>query len=506
MSEKQNLTDNQRAAEQHFIETHRRNSEGRFVVQLPFKEDPRVLGDSRPLAVRQFLALERKFEKNPSFHALYSQVINDQLEREWIEPVGREYSDGPVYYMPHHGVVKESSATTKLRIVYNASAKSSTGVSLNDILRVGPTVQPDLCSILLRFRQYPYAMTADISKMYLQLVLDPTHSDFHRFVWRANKSEPIRDFRFTRVCFGVASSPFLATRALIQLAQECENSHPLAAEALRHCFYVDDCIMSTESVAKAKDIQSQLLHVLKSELVVKVQDQFTLESIHFWCDSMVVLHWINGDPEDYKIFVGRRLKEIRKVSAPFQWRHVRTHSNPADLISRGTSPLQIQESSLWWHGPEWLLQPESQWPQPFHSPHNSQQLQRHGRTITSSFRHLNSLAPFVDYSGFIRVGGRLENSNMPFPSKHPIILPKSQLTHLIVKREHLKQLHAGPLVLLSTIRQQFWPVSGRNMVMKVCHECPRCTKANPKPLKQLMADLPTSRVCLWEASGNIALE
>lgn len=52
MSENQSLTDNQRAAEQHFIETHRRNSEGRFVVQLPFKEDPRVLGDSRPLAIR----------------------------------------------------------------------------------------------------------------------------------------------------------------------------------------------------------------------------------------------------------------------------------------------------------------------------------------------------------------------------------------------------------------------------------------------------------------------
>jgi hypothetical protein len=85
-----------------------------------------------------------------------------------------EEDDGPydntldklLFFLPHHAVFKESSATTKTQVVFDASAKSTTGVSMNDMLMVGPTIQQDLISIILRFRMHVYAMTADISKMY----------------------------------------------------------------------------------------------------------------------------------------------------------------------------------------------------------------------------------------------------------------------------------------------------------------------------------------------------
>ena len=90
------------------------------------------------------------------------------------EPVPFEDLEKPphqVFYLPMHAVYKESSPTTKVRAVFDASAKSSTGVSLKDTLMVGPTVHPTLIDVLLRFRQHRVALTSDISKMYRAIEL-----------------------------------------------------------------------------------------------------------------------------------------------------------------------------------------------------------------------------------------------------------------------------------------------------------------------------------------------
>lgn len=70
------------------------------------------------------------------------------------------------FYLPHHGVLNDLSSTTKLRVVFDGSTASSTGVSLNDILHAGPTVQNDLFTILIRFRRHIYAVCADIENMH----------------------------------------------------------------------------------------------------------------------------------------------------------------------------------------------------------------------------------------------------------------------------------------------------------------------------------------------------
>ncbi len=90
-----------------------------------------------------------------------------------------------VFYLPMHGVVKPTSTTTKLRIVFDASAPSRTGVSLNDTLLVGPTFYPPLTNILLKFRMFPIALIADISKMFRAVELHENDRDFHRFVWKS---------------------------------------------------------------------------------------------------------------------------------------------------------------------------------------------------------------------------------------------------------------------------------------------------------------------------------
>lgn len=78
----------------------------------------------------------------------------EYLELKHMKEIRKDSSEWdiqPQYYLPHHCVIKESSATTKLRVVFDASSKTTEGVSLNDILMVGPVLQQDLFSILLRF-------------------------------------------------------------------------------------------------------------------------------------------------------------------------------------------------------------------------------------------------------------------------------------------------------------------------------------------------------------------
>jgi len=86
----------------------------------------------------------------------------------------------------------------------------STGVSLNDTLLVGPIVHSSLIDVLLRFRLHRVALTADVSRMYRAIALAETDKDLHRFVWRTSPRDPLKDFRMTRVTFGVSASAFIA--------------------------------------------------------------------------------------------------------------------------------------------------------------------------------------------------------------------------------------------------------------------------------------------------------
>ncbi|UYV73742.1 hypothetical protein LAZ67_11000672 [Cordylochernes scorpioides] len=122
------------------------------------------------------------------------------------------------YYLPHHPVIKEKSCTTKLRVVFDARAKTDSGLSLNDALIPGPKFQQDLFHIILRFRIYPVAINADIAKMYKQIRISQEDSEFQRIVWRNDPHDKIKDYRLETLTYGTSCAPFLATRIIKQLA------------------------------------------------------------------------------------------------------------------------------------------------------------------------------------------------------------------------------------------------------------------------------------------------
>lgn len=117
------------------------------------------------------------------------------------------------------------------------------------------------------------------------------------------------------------------------------------------------------------------------------------------------------------------------------------------------------------------------------------------REIIAKGSKLSKLNPFLDKDGILRVGGRLVNSNFKFEKKHPIILSSNhRLTKLLFKREHVMLLHAGPQLLLASIRNRFWPLGGRNLARKVFHDCVHCFKANPQTINPVMGNLPSERI------------
>ncbi|XP_063236126.1 uncharacterized protein LOC134538623 [Bacillus rossius redtenbacheri] len=248
--------------ERMFVESHKRMEDGRFSVCLPFDTSPE-LGDTRAQAINRLLGLERRLKGNPDVSAMYSDFMKDYLVAGHMEKVPPEQIHSvPAYYIPHHAVVKPDSSTTKLRVVFDASDKGSTGRSLNDCLLTGPKLQREIIDVLLGFRSHAIVFTADIKQMYRQISIHQMHQDYQRIVWRSCDTDPVEDFRLRTVTYGVSAAPYLALRTIQQLARDEAAAFPLASKVLLSDIYVDDMVTGSSSIDSALDVQRELLSCL----------------------------------------------------------------------------------------------------------------------------------------------------------------------------------------------------------------------------------------------------
>ncbi|XP_040164679.1 uncharacterized protein LOC120901040 [Anopheles arabiensis] len=548
--------------EKQFAATTTRDTDSRFIVQLPKREEKlALLGDSKAIATRRFLALERRLSSNASLKTAYTQFIEEYAELQHMTevPESDATTSSPSYYLPHHCIVRPDSTTTKLRVVFDASCASDTGTSLNDALMIGPTIQDDLMSILLRFRMSKFALVADIEKMYRQINIASIDRPLQRILWRNSPTEPIRTFQLNTVTYGTSCAPYLATKTLQVLSQVRASTHPEAATILGRDFYMDDMLSGVNSIPEGQRVCQQLIDLLASagfclrkwatnnrqifeHLPQHLQDERTilnldakspiiktlglkwnvstdafvfniprwnadniitkrnalsdvaklfdpiglvgpviiqaklflqelwrcqiawdepltpalqnrwllfreklamLQTIHiprwllsdqratnlqmhcfcdasekaygaaiylrstntdgrvttnlitakskvapladsplllahsyekvsdalklqaetmFWSDSTIVLHWLSATPSRWKTFIANRVSGIQHITHGKEWRHVPGTDNPADIISRGMDADQLETSTFWWHGPDWLAQPSEEWP------------------------------------------------------------------------------------------------------------------------------------------------
>ncbi|XP_059053188.1 uncharacterized protein LOC131847604 [Achroia grisella] len=553
------MSKNDKICEQHFIDNTVRLNTGRFCIKLPLTDSTDCLGDTFYLARKRFLCLERRFKRQPKLKLEYSNFIKEYAKLGHLSecPI---LKPNPAYFLCHHAVFKNSSESTKLRVVFDGSAPSSSGYSLNDILMVGPNVQDSLFSILVRARQYKYLLTGDIEKMYRQVQVKSEDRNLQLILWREDESQPIRTLQLNTLTYGTASASYLSTRCIKKLGEEQEEE--LISSIIQRDFYIDDLVTGSNDAVELRYIQNRVSEILLSgcfnlrkyrsnlenlfensnidtqqnltisessntlglgwdpsndclhfpinfhleyETVTKrvimsnsfklfdplgilspciikpkmmlqklwlqkidwdepvpydIREQwinfiknmpcllklqiprwvicdspvcvelhsfsdasqsaygacvyvrsidannditvrllcakskvapvkpmtiprlelsaallaarlcrdietsirYTPDRIIHWCDSSVVLSWINNDVTKLKSFVANRISEIVELTHSSAWRYVPTTANPADLISRGLDGNQIIMSNLWWTGPSFLFQNEAEWP------------------------------------------------------------------------------------------------------------------------------------------------
>lgn len=257
------ISQEDKVCEDIFKTTYTRDNSGRFVVSLPFKGFEPVFKDTRSQALRRFYSLERRLLQNPSLYLEYSNFMKEYLQNNHMEAVDNSILPNKYYYIPHHCVFNPNSSTTKLRVVFDASAKSPQGPSLNETLLVGQKLQQDIVTILLNFRLHSFVFTADIKQMYRQILVTNSHSDYQRIIWRFSQSEPVQDFRLKTVTYGLSSAPFLAIRSLIELANIEKENFPHASQVLSTDIYVDDVVTGGKTLSETKTLQGQLISLLR---------------------------------------------------------------------------------------------------------------------------------------------------------------------------------------------------------------------------------------------------
>lgn len=245
--------------------THGRDDSGRYSVRLPIKEGFLTkLGDSYNSAVQQLISLERRLSKNDALREKYIQFLSDYLNQGHMKSASISNKSTPSFYLLHHAVTKASDPHGKIRVVFNASAPTTSGYSLNDCMLPGPKLHEDLWLVLSRWRLYSFAFTSDVVQMFRQIRVHEQDQNLTRILWRLDPSLSVQEFCLTTVTYGTVSAPYLAIRVLLQLAQDGENTYPLGAAAIRRHTYVDDILAGGETLNQAMEVKQQLVALLRS--------------------------------------------------------------------------------------------------------------------------------------------------------------------------------------------------------------------------------------------------
>ena len=229
--------------------------DGRYEVHLPWKEQHPPLGDHYQMSLNRLISLLQRLKRSPEVLKEYDTVIKNQLSSGIIEIASKPNPSSQVHYLPHHPVIRSDRDTTKFRIVYDASAKT-TGTSLNDCLYVGPPFGQYIFDIILRFRVHNVALAGDIEKAFSMISIAEEDRDALRFLW---VNDPFKKFpeiilRFKRVIFGVSASPFLLNATIEHHISKYRSADPQFVSQFLRSIYVDDVTYGSSDVNKTYDL------------------------------------------------------------------------------------------------------------------------------------------------------------------------------------------------------------------------------------------------------------
>uniref|UniRef100_A0AC35ET50 Integrase catalytic domain-containing protein n=1 Tax=Panagrolaimus sp. PS1159 TaxID=55785 RepID=A0AC35ET50_9BILA len=249
---------------------------GRMQCRLPFIVPDPPLESNRFLSLKCLESQLKKVSKKPELLFEIDKIMKQQLQDEMLEIAPKSSPTAKKVYLPHHAI-ETPHKSTKVRIVFNSSAKTSKdSKSLNDWLYAGPSMIPEIPGLLLRIRTEEILVSADVEKAFLQLSLHPDDRDFTRFFWIKDvndyikngfKTENIIELRFTRIFFGSKSSPFSLNAAIRKLLLNLDDAE--FATQLKKNIYVDNVFIgdsNVENVIRKTETAVDLFKTIKMNL------------------------------------------------------------------------------------------------------------------------------------------------------------------------------------------------------------------------------------------------
>ena len=239
-----------------------RDEEGWYETALPWKGNHPSLPTNRSGSLRRLANLQRKLKQN-GLTEKYAEIIEKQKAEDIVEIADKEQT-GVEFYIHHKPVVREGTETTKLRIVYDASARAyPEAPSLNECLHAGPPLQNRLWNVLVRMRFHPVAVTGDLKQAFLQVRIKEAQRDALRFHWRANEHSEVETLRFTRALFGLAPSPFLLGGVIEHHLKSWEALKPELVAEIWRSLYVDDLLSGKPTVKEAQQFKEEAIEVFQ---------------------------------------------------------------------------------------------------------------------------------------------------------------------------------------------------------------------------------------------------
>ena len=245
-----------------------RNKEGWYETNILWKENSPILPPNEAGSLARTKSLIKKLKNDPTLFNEYDDIIRKQIDEGIVERIPPGEPSGKLFYLPHRPVVRETAESTKVRIVFDASARENDqSPSLNDVIEVGPPLQNNMWNVLLRNRMCPIILTGDIKQAFLQVRIRKEDRDALRFHWlKSLESNELETLRFTRAIFGMGESPFLLNGTIREHLQTCKELYPDLAEVIeeiKESLYVDDIVTGGTTADQVITIKNTAKKIFK---------------------------------------------------------------------------------------------------------------------------------------------------------------------------------------------------------------------------------------------------
>lgn len=337
---------------------------GRYVSRLLWKQNHDLLDDNFENAKGRLISLDNKLKNNEWLRNSYNDIILDQLKTKIIEECDvKDNLCNKIYYMPHSVVVRKNVSTTKVRIVYDASSKQQGSVSLNDCLLPGPNLNPSVLDLILRFRVFKYAFSADIEKAFHQIGIAEIDRDVLRFLYFDNDFNT-KTYRMTRVPFGVSCSPFILACTIKHHINKFSSENMEVYKMLNSSIYVDDLFYGAESLEQAFNLSTEAYKVLceagmnlrkfntNSEVLKKRWNSYGLIKLENETNSSFKVLGLNWCTKTDRIFLNidplyDTLNNCKKITKRNILKVTATIFDPVGLISPFVVRAKLLIQKLW---------------------------------------------------------------------------------------------------------------------------------------------------------------